>query len=607
MIPLKPRALVMQSLALMLCASFVHAQIPNQGSHEAAPLAPQMVELSGALAVLGGVGYPTGTPQRLRLIQPFAIGRNEVTISEFRAYALALQHGFPASEHVRREAEVWRAGHEATPADWPANEVTWSLASGYAGWLTTATGRSFRLPTEFEWEFAAAGPERRLFPWGNDYARNRYNGLDVADGDAYPGLAPVGSFPEGSTQEGVNDLSGNVKEWCSNHFVNLDTFDPYESLGRTLQFTAMGGFFNGERPPLDQSVRNRSSRPMGIVVDHQGFRLAAESIDTRGAYSSRWDCQDCEIREEFLGVPVGSASAPWVLLHTMLGAGPFAFELVLADADDPGRTFRLGSALSASVRKDSRRGIIAIRNDKPCAVRGATPFELEDHLGQTLFVFSQTWMPEFFVLGFRHGRTFVAQDLVEDLLSETDQTQDLAWALPAIAYFWGGRPFTNRFGELLDINRLTKGYIDRQQANPALPCLGHHYSYCLAYLSFYDQRVDLFDADARALIMKTLEQRGAKTALDFEECWGKISKVPVGELHDAELCDALVELGHGFEWIALQQETCSADLPSGLSEFIGPLRLLAKEAVRRLGRADDKPLLYGSLSHAVHALCLSSR
>ena len=110
-----------------------------------------------------------------------------------------------------------------SPGPGPAQHVTWEQAAAYCAW---AGGR---LPTEAEWEKAARGPERRVFPWGGqsptgDLANfaDASSNLDWADltvDDGYRTIAPVGSFPAGTSSYGALDMAGNVSEWVSDWYA----------------------------------------------------------------------------------------------------------------------------------------------------------------------------------------------------------------------------------------------------------------------------------------------------------------------------------------------------------------------------------------------------
>jgi eukaryotic-like serine/threonine-protein kinase len=108
--------------------------------------------------------------------------------------------------------------------DHPVSQVTWNDAKAYCEWA----GR--KLPTEAQWEKAARGTQRSLFPWGDQMPNGTL--LNMADAslgqavrdrtinDSFANTSPVGSFPAGISPYGAMDMSGNVSEWVSDLYSN---------------------------------------------------------------------------------------------------------------------------------------------------------------------------------------------------------------------------------------------------------------------------------------------------------------------------------------------------------------------------------------------------
>ncbi|MBL9106291.1 MAG: formylglycine-generating enzyme family protein [Myxococcales bacterium] len=175
-------------------------------------------------------------PGRLRLSR-LRIDRREVTQAEYRR---CVDAGVCTPIDPAR-CFVWTGDAfvrgAAVPAgmigpDLPAVCVTWSQAEAYCD------ARGKHLPTEAEWERAAAGLERRRFPWGDappTCARAHFDGCGEH-------LRPVGSHPAGATPEGVHDLAGNASEWVH------DWYD-----ARTYEHR--GYWRTDPRGPLDGQVR----------------------------------------------------------------------------------------------------------------------------------------------------------------------------------------------------------------------------------------------------------------------------------------------------------------------------------------------------------------
>jgi formylglycine-generating enzyme required for sulfatase activity len=98
----------------------------------------------------------------------------------------------------------------------PVVFVEWSDAIAYCHWLNNLlenelpSGLTLRLPTEAEWEKAARGTDKREFPWGNQFDKNKCNSSESGKG----GTTSVGLYsPLGDSPYGCADMAGNVWEW----------------------------------------------------------------------------------------------------------------------------------------------------------------------------------------------------------------------------------------------------------------------------------------------------------------------------------------------------------------------------------------------------------
>jgi formylglycine-generating enzyme len=107
----------------------------------------------------------------------------------------------------------------------PVSCVSWNDAVAYTRWLSSKSGRAYRLPSSSEWEYAARAGSSAAQAWGansaaacayanvaDQNAAQRFPGWSAFDcSDGYVGTAPVGSFKANAF--GLNDTLGNVFEW----------------------------------------------------------------------------------------------------------------------------------------------------------------------------------------------------------------------------------------------------------------------------------------------------------------------------------------------------------------------------------------------------------
>jgi len=164
--------------------------------------------------------------------------------------------------------------------DHPVVQVTWYEAQAFCRWV------GGRLPTEAEWEYAARGPEGTIFPWGNELDGVRLNFCDANCAsawaeqdvdDGYEGTAPVGSYPQGASWCGAQDLAGNVWEWTASLYrpypYQADDVreDPTSTGSRVLR----GGAFGSRRAGVRTTYRNHVERPHSTKVDY-GFRCVMD-------------------------------------------------------------------------------------------------------------------------------------------------------------------------------------------------------------------------------------------------------------------------------------------------------------------------------------------
>lgn len=187
---------------------------------------------------------------------------------------------------VRQRESAACTAKSAAGAGLSLNCVSWDAALAYCRSVDK------RLPSEPEWEYAAAGgDEQRRFPWGVSppqpkllnacdstcaAALERQGGSKqppIHDGDdGYPGIAPPGRFPMGDARWGVHDMAGNVWEWTSSPYC------AYPSHACESQYRVFrGGGWGGRYVDNVRVSARKWSHPSHRYND-VGFRCAKDLL-----------------------------------------------------------------------------------------------------------------------------------------------------------------------------------------------------------------------------------------------------------------------------------------------------------------------------------------
>jgi formylglycine-generating enzyme required for sulfatase activity len=229
------------------------------------------------------IAYDDELSQHAVTLPAYYTARYPVTVAQFRVFVEDSGHK-PAGEDSLRGVD-----------NHPVVYVTWYDALAYCRWLAKTLqewegtpdplarllreeGWVITLPSEAEWEKAARGTDGRRFPWGGEPDPNRANYDQTGIGTT----SAVGCFPGGASPYGVEDLSGNVWEWCRTKWEqDYENYrDDNDLEGEALR-VARGGSFLGSRDGARCAFRFRVSPGRGWLSG--GFRVVVSPISPASA------------------------------------------------------------------------------------------------------------------------------------------------------------------------------------------------------------------------------------------------------------------------------------------------------------------------------------
>ena len=245
---------------------------------------------------------------QLSFARPFQVSRREITVGEFRRFVEATGakavpgcRVWSGGQWIQDPDRSWRdPGFAAAPRDdEPVVCVSWDDARAYAEWLSSESGKRYRLPSEAEWEYVARGGTSYPRYWGErdsredvvlsqacDYA-NVYDvsavealGLpwpNARCSDGAPALAPAGRYKPNAF--GVHDIIGNAREWVMDCYTASYAGRPQDARAWTWQGGCelkgvRGGSFVSR--PRDARAPARGAAPASHRQSDLGFRVVRD-------------------------------------------------------------------------------------------------------------------------------------------------------------------------------------------------------------------------------------------------------------------------------------------------------------------------------------------
>lgn len=218
------------------------------------------------------------TAHEVKITRPFSIGVHEVTQGQYETVMGANPSWF--RKGGGGEARV--VDHDAST--YPVDDVTWQQASEFCSRLSNLpaekkAGRSYRLPTEAEWEYACRAGAKTPFHYGPSLDADQANfcGLSPYKAETkpyYQSTWSVGSYE--ANKFGLYDMHGNVQEWCA------DWYAPYaEGMQTDPKGAAKGEFRVARGGSWMNSGRNcraaqRNKLDPGYSHYGLGFRVVLE-------------------------------------------------------------------------------------------------------------------------------------------------------------------------------------------------------------------------------------------------------------------------------------------------------------------------------------------
>jgi formylglycine-generating enzyme required for sulfatase activity len=229
-----------------------------------------------------------GPPHQVTLTRPFYLATHETTVANFRAFAQAARYQTKAEEDGKgalrwnADKQTWERDPKCTwrnpgwrqDDDEPVVCVSRYDALAFCYWLSRKEGKTYRLPTEAEWEYACRAGTTTPYAYGTLLSSGQANWATSGS----PGRTTRVSSSDANPW-GLHDMHGNAWEWCADFYnatyyrdsPSRDPHGPEQGLWGVLR----GGSWQTDSPEC------RSAARLGAVLDSRrtdtGFRVVLEA------------------------------------------------------------------------------------------------------------------------------------------------------------------------------------------------------------------------------------------------------------------------------------------------------------------------------------------
>jgi formylglycine-generating enzyme len=233
---------------------------------------PSLVRIPEGWFLMGSdSGQDCERPVHRVWVDSFLLAARQVTNAEYERFLYATSAAPPPFW----PPPFWKDPHFDHPEQ-PVAGVSWHEAAHYCEWLSSQTGRHFRLPTEAEWERAGRGGlEQKQFPWGDEPPQS------LPDYEKRWQTGPERVARYAPNVFGLYDIGDNVHEWCSdwydpNYYVTSPEHNPQgpeHCPMKPARKSSRGGSWRHHIKVARCSAR--SSIPPEFQYADYGFRVSA--------------------------------------------------------------------------------------------------------------------------------------------------------------------------------------------------------------------------------------------------------------------------------------------------------------------------------------------